>query len=91
MLSQIVLKQRNRQRSISRRIAAITPMTMPAIAPPLSPEEEDMEVKLRFPVAIAGRNPSVVVGLIDVVTVRSVELVTRNGAPAVLTVVVVVR
>jgi len=92
MRSQTVLKHRKRQMSINKMMAKITPITIPAIAPPLSPEEEeDMAVNVTFPVAIAGRNPSVVVGLIDIVTVRSVELVTRNGAPAVFAVVVVVR
>jgi len=71
-------------------MAAMTPITIPAIAPPLSPEEADICVNVTFPVAIAGRNPSVVVGLIDVVTVFNVELVTRNGTPAVPAVAVVV-
>lgn len=71
-------------------MAAMTPMTIPAIAPPLSPEEADICVSVTFPVAIAGRKPSVVVGLIDVATVLNVELVTRNGTPAVPAVAVVV-
>lgn len=77
--------------SINRMIAAITPTTIPAIAPALSPEEVDMDGNVTLSVAIAGRNPTVVVGLIDAVTVFSVELVTRSGAPAVFAVVVVVR
>jgi hypothetical protein len=79
-MAQILFAQQYRQRSDSRMRPAMTPMTIPAMAPPDRPPELTACAPVRVilaPVATGARNGTVVVGDEVAVTITKVLLVGR--------------
>jgi hypothetical protein len=90
MLSKIVIPRQQKQMRSRRMMAAMTPMTIPAMAPALRPEDFRVAViGSVLPEAVAGERKPVVVVALTIVDVRP-PLVGRRGTDALPIVFVIV-